>query len=125
LRTGAKRLIDSSTIGDQVIKKQYHGCCITKSHPTEILATRHLSAMKRAISSDELASRTSGFVADGYDRLVDGLESKAREIVESKYAEEWNASGIVRRWVLQRQLDAEIAAIVAETMPDVSPDAMF
>jgi hypothetical protein len=45
--------------------------------------------------------------------------------VESKYAEEWNASGIVRRWVLQRQMDAEIAAIVAETMPDVSPDAMF
>ena len=67
----------------------------------------------------------SGIVADGYKRLVSAYELEARRIVEAKYAHEWNASGIVRRWRLQRKMDAEIAAIVAESMPDVSPDAKF
>ena len=49
----------------------------------------------------------------------------ARRIVEEKYADEWNASGIIRRWKLQRKMDAEVAAIVAESIPEVSPDAMF
>ncbi|TWU43570.1 hypothetical protein Poly51_63300 [Rubripirellula tenax] len=67
----------------------------------------------------------SGIVADGYDRLVSAVESDARRIVEAKYADEWNASGMLRRWKLQRQMDTETAAIVAATMPDVSPDALF
>uniref|UniRef100_UPI00193F2EBF hypothetical protein n=1 Tax=Roseiconus lacunae TaxID=2605694 RepID=UPI00193F2EBF len=67
----------------------------------------------------------SGFVADGYERLISAVESDARQIVEAKYADEWNASGLLRRWNLQRKMDAEISAMVAEMMPDVSPDALF
>ena len=64
-------------------------------------------------------------MADGCDRLISAVESDARKVVEAKYADEWNASGLIRRWKLQRKMDAEISAIVAKTMPDVSPDAMF
>ncbi|TWT85091.1 hypothetical protein CA13_65730 [Planctomycetes bacterium CA13] len=69
--------------------------------------------------------RESGFVADGHDRLIASVESDARRIVEAKYADEWNASGLVRRWKLQRKMDAEIGVLVAEMTPDVSPDALF
>ncbi|TWU31305.1 hypothetical protein Q31b_58860 [Novipirellula aureliae] len=71
------------------------------------------------------ADSTSGFVADGYDRLVSAIESDARRNVEEKYADEWNGAGILRRWKLQRQMEAEIAVAVAENLPDVSPDALF
>ena len=66
-----------------------------------------------------------GIVADGYERLVSAYELEARRIVEAKYAHEWNASGIIRRRRLQRKMDAEIAAIVAAPMPDVSTDTVF
>jgi hypothetical protein len=68
---------------------------------------------------------TSGFVVDGYERLVSSIECEARRNVEDKYADEWNASGIWLRWQLQRKMDAEVADIVAKSMPDVSPDAFF
>ena len=67
----------------------------------------------------------SGFVAGGYERVVAGVESEARRVVESKYADEWNASGIFKRWKLQRKMYAEIAALIAEKMPDVSAQALF
>ncbi|WP_153555725.1 hypothetical protein [Roseimaritima sediminicola] len=67
----------------------------------------------------------SGFVADGYERLENDARCRARRIVEAKYAEQWNASGILNRWKLQRQMDAEIAAIAHKMMPDVSPHALF
>ncbi|MCC9602227.1 hypothetical protein LOC67_16855 [Stieleria sp. JC731] len=69
--------------------------------------------------------RESCFVAGGYDRLFSAVESDARQIVEAEYADEWNASGLIRRWKLQRKMDAEISVIVAEIMPDVSPAALF
>ena len=72
-----------------------------------------------------LDETSSGFVADGYERLVNAHEIDARRIVEAKYADEWNASGIVRRWKLQRKMDAEIAEIVARSVPDVSLETLF
>ena len=67
----------------------------------------------------------SGIVAGGLSNLVSGIEAEARRIVEAKYADEWNSSGLVRRWTLQRVMDAEITALVAQQMPDVSPNALF
>jgi hypothetical protein len=63
----------------------------------------------------------SGFVAGGFGNLLSGVESEARRIIEEKYADEWNASGLLHRWRLQRKMDREIAELVAETMPEVSP----
>ncbi len=81
--------------------------------------------LPRNFDASRSAGRESAFVADGYDRLISAVESDARKIVGKKYADEWNASGLIRRWNLRRKMDAEISAIVAETMPDVSPDAKF
>jgi hypothetical protein len=67
----------------------------------------------------------SGIVADGRERLITAVESDARRIVEKKYADQWNKSGTLARWRLQRLMDAEITALVSKTMPDVSPDALF
>ena len=71
------------------------------------------------------SNRQSGFVAGGYDNLVNGYETESRLIVEEKYAEEWNASGLLHRFFLQRKLDMEIAKLVAESMPKVSQEALF
>lgn len=72
-----------------------------------------------------LDAADSGIVADGYERLVSGVESEARRVVEAKYANEWNSSGLIRRWHLQRKIDADVATLVAKMMPDVSPESMF
>ena len=71
------------------------------------------------------SSQASGIVVDGHDRLVSGVELEARRIVEEKYADEWNASGWLRRRRLRREMEREISALVAEMMPEVSPEAMF
>lgn len=87
--------------------------------------------MKRKSNHKEPIPRTpsdeasTGFVAGGFDRFVSGVESETRRIVEEKYADEWNTSGLIRRWQLQRRIDAEVAARVPELMPDVSPEAVF
>ncbi|MDM4019599.1 hypothetical protein, partial [Roseiconus lacunae] len=81
--------------------------------------------LPRTLDDSRDAGRESAFVADGYDRFISAVESEARKFVEAKYADEWNASGLIRRWKLQRRMDAEISAVVAETMRDVSPDAIF
>lgn len=67
----------------------------------------------------------SGIVANGYSNLVSGVESEARRTVEAKYADEWNAASLVRRWKLQRMMNHEIEELAAKLMPKVSPDAMF
>ena len=69
--------------------------------------------------------RQSGFIVGGYANLVTGYESESRRIVEDKYAEEWNASGLLHRFFLQRKMDREIAVLVAESMPKVSQEALF
>ena len=69
--------------------------------------------------------KQSGFVAGGMQNLVRGVEVDVRRIVEAKYADEWNSSGLLRRWRLQRKMNREIAALVTELMPNVSPEALF
>ncbi|MEM0925028.1 MAG: hypothetical protein AAGJ83_03245 [Planctomycetota bacterium] len=67
----------------------------------------------------------SGFVHDGYERLVNEAESEARRMVEEKYAEQWNSAGIFQRWTLERKMSAEIASLTSQMMPDVSPESLF
>lgn len=66
-----------------------------------------------------------GIVVNGYANLVSGVESEARRTVEAKYADEWNAAGLLRRWKLQRIMNAEIEELVAKLMPEVSPNTTF
>lgn len=67
----------------------------------------------------------SGIVVNRYSNLVSGVEAEARRTVEAKYADEWNAAGLVRRWKLQRMMNVEIKELVADLMPEVSPNAIF
>jgi diketogulonate reductase-like aldo/keto reductase len=70
-------------------------------------------------------SEPSHLLADGYERLVDGEAAKIREEIESKYAEQWNASGWFKRWFLFRKIEREIAQRVAERTERVSREALF
>jgi hypothetical protein len=81
-------------------------------------------------SSNTSASRkstgcSSSIVANGYSNLVSVVEAEARQIIEAKYAEEWNAASLLRRLKLQRMMNAEIKELAAKLMPNVSPDALF
>ena len=76
-------------------------------------------------SPESTAGCGSGIVAYGYSNLVAGVDSDARRTVEAKYADEWNAAGLIRRYKLQRIMNAEIRKLASELMPKVSPKAMF
>ncbi|WP_146599009.1 hypothetical protein [Novipirellula aureliae] len=71
------------------------------------------------------ASGSPGIVEGGYRNLVSSVEEKARREVEARYADQWNAAGMAGRWKLKRKRNAELAELVANNMPDVSPDALF
>lgn len=64
-------------------------------------------------------------MADGFERALDGIEAEVRPEIEQKYANEWNASGIVRRWFLSRRMEREIADIVAERSRHISAESLF
>lgn len=83
------------------------------------------SNMDSGKSKKSGSNAQSGFVAGGYANLVKGYESESRRIIEDKYAEEWNASGLLKRWSLQRKMEREITELIAESMPQVSPEASF
>ena len=68
---------------------------------------------------------SNGFVADGYERAIDGIESEIRPEIEKKYADDWNASGLINRWILSRKIEKEIRVLVAERSKQISPDALF
>jgi hypothetical protein len=68
---------------------------------------------------------SSSIVANGRSNLVEAVESRARQLVEAKYAEEWNSAGLIRRWILRRTMNSEIRVLAARLMPEVSPEALF
>jgi hypothetical protein len=70
-------------------------------------------------------SSRPGPVADGYERAIAGIEAEVRPVIEQKYADEWNTSGIVGRWFLLRRIEREIVDCVAERSADISPDSCF
>jgi hypothetical protein len=69
--------------------------------------------------------KSSDFVADGFERLLAAIEAEVRPEIEQRYADEWNASGIFRRWFLLRRIEREIADRVRERSTHISPDSRF
>jgi len=70
-------------------------------------------------------ANTTAIVADGYQRSLDGIEAEIRPKIEQKYADEWNASGPIRRWHLSRKINKEISALVAERSKHISLSSLF
>lgn len=68
---------------------------------------------------------TSRFVADGYKRMVAGIETQARQEIGLQYADEWKASGLIKRWILRRRIEREVADRVADRSAHVSPKTLF
>ena len=68
---------------------------------------------------------SSGFVVDGDKRLAAGVIAEAKELVKSKYAEEWRTANLMRRLKLRRKITAEAEALAAAMHPPVSPEALF
>jgi len=75
--------------------------------------------------SADRSDKSLDFVADGYERVLDGIEAEVRPEIEQKYADEWNASGVFKRWVLLRRIEREIADCVGERSAHISPDSLF
>lgn len=90
--------------------KQYDGEKMSTTKPTDT---------KRSTDS------TNGFVADGYRRAINGIEATIRTEIEQKYADEWNAVGLVKRWFLSRRIDGEVRILVAERSKHISADSLF
>ena len=64
-------------------------------------------------------------VVNGGSNLTSAIEEEARKVVEAKYAKTWNSSGLVKRWTLQRKMNAEIAELAEAMMPSISPETLF
>jgi len=75
--------------------------------------------------SNKADAPRSSIAANGHSNLVNRVADEARREIEEKYADEWNASGRLRRWSLRKRIEREIAAVIAERTADVSPDALF
>ncbi len=69
--------------------------------------------------------KDSGLVVDGYERAIDGIDAQVRLGIETEYANEWNASGLIRRWFLLRRIKREISERVAEQANNISQDSLF
>lgn len=94
------------------------------------LILRQKIVMPKHSGNDSTSRRTtiacrSGIVANGYSNVAAGVDSEARRLVEAKYADQWNAASLARRWKLRRLIDAEITELAAKLMPNVSPESLF
>lgn len=65
------------------------------------------------------------FLPDGYERAIGAIEAEVRPEVEQRYCDEWNASGLIKRWFLLRRIKREIAVRVAERAAKISAEALF
>ena len=75
--------------------------------------------------SKKVFESSIGFVADGYQRALAGIEATIRPKVEEKYAEDWRNSGLIKRWILGRRIEREISEHVAQASEHISPDSLF
>ncbi|QEG02110.1 hypothetical protein Mal15_61930 [Stieleria maiorica] len=66
-----------------------------------------------------------GFVSDGYERAIAGIEAEVRPEIEARYADEWNAAGIFRRRVLRRQIEKEVDRAIEARSDQAPPDGMY
>ena len=77
-----------------------------------------------ALSKKVFESR-NGFVEDGYQRTLAGFEAAIRPKVEEKYAQDWQNSGLVKRWILRRSIEREISEQVAQASEYISRNSLF
>ena len=75
--------------------------------------------------SKNVFEASNGFVKDGYDRALAGIEATIRSKVKNKYAEESQKSGLIKRWILRRRIEREISEQVAQASEHISPDSHF
>ena len=83
-----------------------------------------INSIQMALSKNVIKSN-NGFVVDGYDRELAGMEAAIRSKVEDQYAEEWRMSGLIKRWILRRRIEREISEQVAQASEHISPDSLF
>lgn len=79
----------------------------------------------RVLRGPKARSESSGFVSDGFERAVSGMELEVRAEVEAKYADEWKASRLFNRWLLRQRMKREITACVIERSAHISDKALF
>jgi hypothetical protein len=80
--------------------------------------------LEMALSKKAFAAR-NGFVEDGYQRELAEIEATIRPKIEEKYSEEWQMSGLLRRWILRRRIEREISEQVAHASKHISSDSLF
>lgn len=62
-----------------------------------------------SITTDVTSNPNQGVVADGYELAIAVIEADVRSMVEHKYADEGNASGLIKRLFLIRRIKGETA----------------
>ena len=84
-----------------------------------------LRSTVRTFRSGSSDSKSTALVANGHQRVLDGIKADVRPEIEHKYAVQWNASGLIKRWFLRRRIEREIANCIAERSAHISPDSLF
>ncbi len=87
--------------------------------------TRPRLVRKLTCRSARNQAQYAGFVADGYGRAISSIEAEVRSFVLREYCDEWEASGLIRRWFLWRKIEREIAKRVAEQADELSSASLF
>ena len=67
----------------------------------------------------------SSFVADGFDRALQGFENEIRSTIEMQYEAELISASFARRWLLRLRVEKEIRLAVAERAKVISNEALF
>ena len=85
------------------------------------LADGHHKWLMKGKQTMEFSSER--LVVDGYQRAWKAIEERVRPQVEDEYADEWNSSGLIRRWFLLGKIEKEIRRRVSLEAPP--PDALY
>ncbi len=93
--------------------------------PVMSAVRRRRTMTKLPFLKDADNQANSSFVEDGFVRAWDAVEAEVRSEVEEKYAKEWNALGIIKRWRVQRQMEREISERVDERLKHISDYSLF
>ena len=62
------------------------------------------------------------FMIDGCERIWAAMEPTIRKQVEEEYADQWENSGLIRRWFLRRKVKSEIVKRMSKIAP---PNALY
>ena len=74
---------------------------------------------------NDRSDRGPGFVEGGFRRLCAGIDAQVRPEVKARYAGALAAAGLLRRWRIRREIEREVARLVAERTAKVSEQSLF